>query len=305
LPLDEREAAFPGLTPAGREAARQLSDTLFAEFGAPGDPAVTKTELAIPGPAGPRRAHLYRPSGADGVPLPAVLELHGGGWCIGSIDELIDDSLCRWRASEAGCVVVDLDYRLAPEHRFPAGLEDAYAALVHLATHAAELGIDPARIAVNGSSAGGNLSAALCLLSRDRGGPAIVGQVLEVPATDLADESAWTQVSPDNSNGIGTTAGIVETYLQGHDPSDPYASPLHAGDLTGLPPAHIITAEVDPLYPQGLAYAARLRQAGVAVTATWHWGELHGSAGVIGRFRGARLWQAEVVAALRDLFQER
>ncbi|MDR1430741.1 MAG: alpha/beta hydrolase [Propionibacteriaceae bacterium] len=235
--------------------------------------------------------------------LPALLLLHGGGWAIGSVAEDIDDSLARFRASRGGCAVFDIEYRLAPEHVFPAGLEDAYAALCWLSGSALELGIDADRIILNGSSAGANLCAGLALLARDRGGPAVFAQVLEVPAVDLSDDGVWEQECADLANGIGTTKGIRTAYLAGHPASDPYVSPLLAADLSGLPPAHIITAEIDPLRDQGLAYARKLRQAGVPVSATCHLGALHGSAGIIGRLRDARLWQAEVVAAIRDFLR--
>jgi acetyl esterase len=303
---DHPAAATPAET---RADALSLSDALFAEYGAPGDATVVKVALTIPGPGGVIRAYAYSPPGPsptapDAEPLPALLLFHGGAWCHGEIDAAVDDSLARHRAVQGGCVVFDINYRLAPEHPFPAGLEDAYAALTWVADHAPDLGVDAARIAVNGSSAGGNLAAALCLLARDRGGPAIVGQVLEAPVTDLTRDEVWEVECPDNSNGLGTTIGLREAYLQGADPTQPYVSPLLAPDLSGLPAAHIITAQVDPLYPEGLQYAERLRAAGVSVTASWHWTALHGSAGIIGRFRGARLWQAEVAAALRDLFAD-
>ncbi|MDR0594234.1 MAG: alpha/beta hydrolase [Bifidobacteriaceae bacterium] len=297
-----------GIDPAAptavqRAATSELADTLFGEYGEPGDPSVVKTCHHAPGQAGPIRIFAYRP--AARATVPALILLHGGGWAIGGIDEAVDDSLARCRAARAGYAVFDVDYRLAPEHPFPAALEDAYSALRWVVANAAELRIDPGRVAVNGSSAGGNLSAALALLARDRGGPGLIGQVLEVPAVDLTDAGLWEVECPDMSNGMGTTRGIRAAYLGGIlDAADnPYVSPLLSPDLSGLPPTHIMVAEVDPLRDQGLAYAARLRQAGVSVTASLHLGELHGSASVIGRFRGARLWQEEVCAALRDFLR--
>ena len=219
---------------------------------------------------------VYRPSSATG--LPAYVFLHGGGWWSGSLD--LVDPTCRQIARDVGCVVVSVDYRLAPEHTFPTPLEDCYAAVCWTVDHARELGIDRDRLAIGGESAGGNLAAAVALLLRDRGGPAIVLQVLEIPATDLR------MVQPsleENADGPMLSAEeirrCVSLYLSDPaDAQDPYASPLLADSLVGLPPALVMTAEYDPIRDDGEAYAQRLTDAGVATRLVRWDGQFHGSA---------------------------
>jgi acetyl esterase len=290
-------------SPAQRRVwERVLGDRLFAEFGRPGPTGVeTRTHLA-PGPAGPIRVREYRPTGSAATQLrPAYLLFHGGALWLGSIDERVNVALAAERAVAADVVVFDVDYRLAPEHRFPAGLEDCYAALLWVGRQAAQLSIDPDRIVIGGISAGGNLAAALCQLAGRRGGPAIRGQLLEVPVLDLRPDGAWLEeYAP--VNGLSDLAEMRCFYLPpGHDPADPLVSPLVATDLTGLPPAHIMTAEIDPLRLSGEAYVEALRRAGVPVGASRRLGALHGSNGLTGAWAGARLWAAEVAAALREL----
>jgi len=217
---------------------------------------------------------VYRPS--DARPLPGLLYLHGGGWWQGNLN--LTDPECRRTAQAGGCVLVSVDYRLAPEHPFPTPLEDAYAALLWTAEHADQLGIDSRRLAISGGSAGANLAAAAALLARDRGGPKLVAQVLIVPAVDLT----WGQQSVVKyGEGYGLDKvqldDLAKTYIgDAGDPRNPLISPLFA-DLHGLPPALIVTAECDPLKDQGDAYAQRLRDAGVDAEATCMPGMLHGS----------------------------
>lgn len=212
---------------------------------------------------GPERipVRVYRPGSGT---LPVVVYLHGGGWVLGSIDT--HDALCRALAHDSGAVVVSVGYRRAPEHPFPAAVEDAYAATRWVAERAGELGVDPARIAVGGDSAGGNLAIAAALLARDRGGPAIAGQLLVYPITTTDLDRG---VDPDY-DGLGLTRDELRWHQRAYlptaaDAASQLASPLDAADLRGLPPTLILTARCDPVRPQGELYADALRDAGVPV----------------------------------------
>jgi acetyl esterase len=207
---------------------------------------------------------------------PVLVYLHGGGWVIGTLDSY--DATCRELAQGAGCVVVSVDYRLAPEHRYPAAPEDCYAAVQWVAANAASLGADAKRLAVGGDSAGGNLSAVVSQMARDRGGPAIRFQLLIYPVTD-ADFTRRSYV--DNAEGYLLTTASMRWFWDHYVPeqakrAEPYASPLRAADLSGLPPAWVCTAEFDPLRDEGEAYAKRLQQAGVSTTLTRFDGLIHG-----------------------------
>ena len=220
-------------------------------------------DRAVPGPEGDIPVRVYTPAGTG--PLPAIVYFHGGGWVIGNLE--IVDRPCRALAAAAAAVVVSVDYRLAPEHRYPAAFDDCYAATVWVAEHAAELGVDPATIAVAGDSAGGNLAAAVALAARDRGGPALAAQLLIYPVTDFNFD---TDSYRENAEGYLLTRGSMywfwAHYLGAQElPKDPYACPLRAGSLAGLPPAYVATGEYDPLRDEGEAYAWRLAEAGVAV----------------------------------------
>jgi acetyl esterase len=201
-------------------------------------------------------------------------------------------------------VVVSVDYRLAPEHRFPAGPEDAYAATVWAAEHAEELGADRARVAVAGDSAGGNLAAVVSLLCRDRGGPDLRFQLLIYPVCDISPTRHEHGSQTDNATGYFLTTSHMEwfraQYLpEGADGSDPYASPLRAEDLSGLPPAMVITAEYDPLRDEGEAFGRRLQAAGVATVARRYDGMFHGFFGMAAFLDSARRAHDDAVAALR------
>lgn len=230
-------------------------------------------DITVAGAEGPRRARLYAP--ADDAPLPVVLYLHGGGWVIGSIET--HDSLCQLLAKTSGCCVISLDYRLAPEHEFPAAPEDVYAALVDIQKRAEELRVDGNRMAVAGDSAGGNLSAAVAIMCRDRGGPALAMQALIYPVTDYSFE---TDSYRDNAEGYLLTKDTMRWFWDSYLASDadglnPLASPLQESNLGGVAPAYVITAEFDPLRDEGDAYAAKLAAAGVVVTHRPYEGMVH------------------------------
>ena len=228
---------------------------------APG-PEVAKVEdRSIPGVGPDIPVRIYTPSG-DG-PFPAVGWFHGGGWVVGDLDTA--DGTARHLAVGAGCVVVSVDYRLAPEAKFPAASDDCYAATEWITQNAASINVDPARIAVGGDSAGGNLAAAVALMAKDRGGPSLVFQLLVYPVTAM---DFGTGSYRQNSNGPLLTEDAMKWYWKQYlsseaDAANPYAAPLVAKDLSGQPPALVITAELDPLCDEGEAYGQRLQAAGV------------------------------------------
>jgi acetyl esterase len=220
---------------------------------------------------------VYRPAGVpDSTRLPAVVFFHGGGWVIGEVETY--DVLCRQLTAATGASVISVDYRLAPEHKFPAAAEDAFAATRWIAGHAAELGLDGARLAVAGDSAGGNLAAVVALMARDAGGPAIGLQVLVYPVTDVMRE---TRTYADFAEGYLLTRDsmrwFIAHYLRSKDDArDWRVSPVRAASLAGLPPALVITAGFDPLRDEGEMYANRLRDAGVRVDYVCFGGMVHG-----------------------------
>jgi acetyl esterase len=230
----------------------------------PGRQAAVRTEdIAAPGPAGQLPLRVYYPEG--GNRLPVVLYYHGGGWVYGNLDT--HEEICRFFAAAVPAAVIAVDYRRAPLHKFPAASEDAYAALVWAAQNAERVRGDRNRIAVCGDSAGGNLAAVVCLMARDRGGPKIALQVLAFPATNLFsfDTESYRSYGTGKSLTLKQMAWFRELYLKGTaDRSSPYASPLLATSLSGLPVALVITGELDVLRDEGEAYAQRLQQQGVA-----------------------------------------
>ena len=237
----------------------------------PDPPAVEAVQLLLaPGPAGPAGpcgpvpVRAYRPKGAGKEEiLPALVYYHGGGWVIGDLDT--HDVVCRTLANGARCAVFSVEYRKAPEAPFPAGVEDSFAALAFLAGEAKKLAIDPKKIAVGGDSAGGNLSAVMALMARDRGGPALSFQLLIYPATDQ--RMGHPSIDGNGEGYLLTKKSML--YFRGHylpnaaDWTDGRASPLLAPSLAGLPPAFLMTAGFDPLLDEGRAYAERLRAEGV------------------------------------------
>jgi acetyl esterase len=274
--LDQAAAAggkaFHDMTPS---EARTAIDTMFAAFRGTPKPINKIEDRKIPGPAGQIPARIYTPAGSG--PFGALVFFHGGGWVIGNIET--HDVTCRDLADGSGCVTISVDYRLAPEHKFPAAPEDCYAATKWVAENARALNIDPNRIAVGGDSAGGNLSAVVSQMARDRGGPKIAFQLLVYPATDCANESA-SQREFAQDGYILSRADMdwfYGHYLNGPaDRSNPMVSPALAKSLTNLPPAFLLTAEVDPLRDEGEAYAAALTNAGVKVKSRRYNGVCHG-----------------------------
>jgi acetyl esterase len=238
----------------------------------------------IEGPGGALRLRLYRPDGAG--PFPVIVYIHGGGWVLCSLET--HDNVCRHLCAGTGALVVSVDYRLAPEHRFPAALDDTMAALRWVAEHAGAFGGDPARVAIAGDSAGGNLAAAAALRARDERGPALVGQLLVYPVTDYPADAMASYA--ENSEGYGLTRASMEHYWReylGEAPADaPYAAPLRAADVAGLPPAFVITAQYDVLRDEGEAYAGKLQAAGVPVEVGRYDGVNHGFFSMAGMVDG-------------------
>jgi acetyl esterase len=255
----------------------------------------------IPGPEGNRiPIRIYRPPEHSETPRGVLLHYHGGGWVGGSIGN--DDVRSHLTSCRAGVIVVSVDYRLAPEHRFPAGLEDAYAAFAWVARNAGAIGSDPARVGVGGSSAGGNLAASVAMLARERRGPPIRFQLLTYPICDTALTQASHRENADAPLLSSRMMGwFIEQYLPaGADAADPLVAPLRAPDLRGLPPALIITAECDPLRDEAEAYAARLSKAGVAVTCTRYDGMVHGFITRAPDLPQSRSAMAQIVGALTE-----
>lgn len=245
--------------------------------------------LAAPGPAGEIPLRLYRPKGASpGTALPAMVFFHGGGWVIGDLDT--HDRLCRQLCNDAGIAIIAVHYRLAPEHPFPASVEDAFAATQWIAAQARDLGVDPTRLAVGGDSAGGNLSAIVALMARDANGPALRLQVLVYPAVDFRMSSKSFETRGDVLPLTRQAVQWFRDHYLGKSPGDRVddwrASPIRAESLKGLPPAYVITAGYDVLCDEGQAYAEALESAGVAVERAHFPGMIHGFI-TMGRFVGA------------------
>ena len=238
------------------------------------EPVRSIENLRIPGPDCEIPIRVYTPESR--APRPALVYFHGGGWVVCDLDT--HDVVCTAIAHRAGAVVVAVDYRLAPEHKFPAAVIDSYAATAWVASNAERLGIDPKRISVGGDSAGGNLAAVVSLKSRDEDGPAIALQVMVYPVTDLSSFAtpSYQEFGEDHYLTKSEMEWFREHYLRNMDDArNPHASPLLARDLSRLPPALIITAECDPLRDEGEAYAKRLTNAGVPVTYTCYPGMIH------------------------------
>lgn len=286
------------LAPAqGREMYRAMATVLE-----PPAIAIGKIEnTAMPGPAGEIKLRVYTPVAGGGAALPAVVFFHGGGWVIGDLET--HDALCRTLANEAGARVIAVDYRLAPEHKFPAAADDAYAAVKWVEENAAQLGVDPNRIAVAGDSAGGNLAAVVCLMAKQKGGPRIVHQLLIYPVTQWkADTGSMNNFAEGYFLEKKTMHWFFDQYAPGADPSDWRLSPLAATDMAGLPRAYVVTAGFDPLRDEGKAYADKLNRAGVAAVYTDYPSMVHGFFNMSGVIPTAREAIAEAAKAVRQAF---
>jgi len=306
MPLDPQARTFldmlaaagaPPLTESTPEQGRAAMVMMTALGGQPEQKAATE-DRTIPGPGGDIPLRIYRPEGEG--PHPVVVYFHGGGFVIGGIET--HDGICHQLALRVPAVVVNVDYRLAPEHRFPAAVEDSLAATEWVSANAAPLAADRGRLAVAGDSAGGNLSAVVSLRARGSGGPPIAFQLLVYPATDLTRSAASHK---ENGEGYLLTnelmAWFMAHYFGGEgDLRHPDASPLFVEDLSGLPPALVITAEFDPLRDEGEAYAERLRRAGVDARASRYDGMIHGFFGLDAVFDASRKAMDEAVMALQE-----
>jgi acetyl esterase len=259
-------------------------------------PSVDVADTTMTGPGGPLPLRIYRPKDAGSDALPLILNYHGGGFCLGNLD--MADWICSEVAVGVDAVVVSVAYRLAPKHPFPAAVEDSYAALEWATRHAGDLDGDGGRVGVMGDSAGGNLAAVMCLLARDRSGPAIAHQTLIYPGTDVG--CARPSMLRYHTMPFGTTDNIrafIAYYLgPDGDVTDRRVSPLRAADHTGLPPALVQIAEYDAFYDQVVAYADVLRAAGVPVKLTVYASMPHGYLSFPGVCRGARQALAEIIA---------
>jgi acetyl esterase len=294
-------AGYPPLNEVPVAQGRAFYAARTGAIGARPRPMQSVADRSIDGPHGPIRVRLYVPHSAP-RPAPLLVYYHGGGWVIGDLET--HDAVCRLLAAEASCAIVAVDYRRAPEHKFPAAVEDAIYAYRWAVENAAELGCDPRRTAVAGDSAGGNLAAVVARLARDAGGPQPCLQLLVYPVTDLRIESRSYELFAD---GFFLTRDMMrwfrDHYLSSEaERMDPRASPLLADDLSRLAPAFMMTAGFDPLRDEGRAYAERLRAAGNEVTHRNYDSLIHGFFSMTGGIPAARVAVAEATAALRRAF---
>ncbi len=321
MPLDpEARASLEKLAAMGLPAQHEVSPEEARAMSEsspriPGPEVASVSDLAVPGPHGDVPVRVYVPAGGE-VPasagttnvragttgLPVCVWFHGGGWVVGSI--ATNDPTCRALANASGAIVVSVDYRLAPEHKFPIPFDDCYAAMEWAAANAGSFGGDASRLAVAGSSAGGNLAAAVALRARDEGGPRLAHQSLICPVVDTdLERPSYVE----NGDGYGLNYDTMVYFLQCYvsseaDASNPYVAPMAADDLSGLPSAFVLTCEFDPLRDEGEAYAERLREAGVPTVLSRYDGQIHAlfNAGV----PSTRTWDAidEAATELRKAF---
>jgi acetyl esterase len=307
MPLDPKAKALldqlslaplPPFATLDAATFRAIMDTGFLP--SPPVPLAEIEERDLPGAAGTLKARLYRAIPGDAQ--PALVFFHGGGFVIGTLDT--HDTLCRLLANEAGCTVISIAYRLAPEHKFPAGVEDAETVTEWIAEHGRTLGIDPARLAVGGDSAGGNIAAVTALRLRERGSVRLCHQLLIYPVTDLSGETLSHKT---NGEGYFLTSEMMGWFAAQYLPSpdaltDPRVSPLLAADLGNLPPASVITAEYDPLRDEGEAYAQRLAAAGVPTRLKRYDGMPHGFVSMVDLLDQADTGIAWAAEGLREGF---
>jgi acetyl esterase len=296
--LDQADPNLPAISELTPEQVREGIPALAVLQGEP-ESIASVEDRVVPGPGGDIPVRVYKPN--DEANLPVVVYFHGGGWVIMDVES--HDPLCRALANAANCAVVSVDYRLAPEAKYPAASDDCYAATQWVADNAADLGIDANRMALAGDSAGGHLTAVVAQMARDKGGPSLVYQVLHCPVTNLDySTSSYT----DNAEGFGLTQDTMrwfwDHYLTNQEQGvEPHASPLQ-GDCANLPPALVQTAEFDPLRDEGAAYAAKLKAAGVAVTHHDYPGLTHDCFLYMGIVPGGRENVDEAAAHLREAF---
>ncbi len=275
--LDDMAASgappLPSLSP---EEARAAFVGLAEAINAEPDPVAETRDITIDGPGGPLTMRIYTPGRDGDGPLPVLVFFHGGGFIVGTLDGY--DTVCQRLATRGRCMVISVDYRLAPEHKFPAALEDCLAATYWTAENAADLGGDATRLAIGGDSAGGNLAAVVAHVATRKNGPKLVYQVLFFPMTDCS----RTYPSHESfSEGYFLSQDMIQWFFDAYargpaDAAHPLLSPLLFEDFEGLPPALVITAGYDPLHDEGERYAARLRDAGVDVTYSCYDDMIHG-----------------------------
>ncbi len=298
------ESGTPGLGEGTPEEGRDIFATTTQLLGLSAPQVKDTQEIQISGPNGPIRTLVITPDGVETNNLPLFIYYHGGGWVIGSPETHYEE--CCHYANEAQCIVLVPDYRLAPEHPFPAAPEDCYAVLQWAADNAEKLGADKSRIAVGGDSAGGNLSAVVAQMTKQRSGPELALQLLIYPATRMG---SATQSYKDFEDGYFLTAKAMNWFF-GHylkkteDWDNLLASPLLNDDLAGLAPAYVMTAGFDPLRDEGRAYADKLKAAGVPVEYVCYEGQIHGFASMAGALDEARSFLDEAVQVLRKAFNK-
>jgi len=295
------EQAMPPLNEMSPAEARLAAEGFRAMAGEPEEVADV-SDRTIPGPGGDIPIRVYTPAGAGSAALPCLIYYHGGGWVLGDI--IGTDTICRAVANRTGCKIVSVEYRLAPEHKFPAPLDDCYAALEWVAASGGSIRVDTGRLAVGGDSAGGNLAAAVALRARDEGGPALRMQLLIYPVTNHDFDTASYQ---ENGAGYLLTQDMMkwfwDHYLNSADEGKrAVVSPLRADNLRGLPRAFVLTAEFDPLRDEGEAYAERLREAGVEVAHKRYEGQIHAFWQMPGVFPAALKAADDSAAELKAAF---